>query len=181
MFLHKVYNCLAVTIIPALTCRDGHMTIDQLGSIGEVIGGIAVVASLIALIFQMRQNTKAVRAASVQAANLSIGNTIALVGQNPENADVFYRGLMLPDELSESETVHFTALLTGVFVNCDAMYWDHRSGILPYEVWEREISVLKFYSGNPGGKRVWSFVAENMVSKPFAKYVEANIIDSGEV
>ena len=72
---------------------------------------------------------------------------------------------MSPDKLSESEVTHFTVLLTGIYLNCDAMYWDHRSGVLPPEVWDRELSVLRFHIGTPGGKQVWQFSAENMLTK----------------
>lgn len=36
------------------------MTLEQLANIGELIGGLAVVASLIYLAIQIRQNTKIV-------------------------------------------------------------------------------------------------------------------------
>jgi hypothetical protein len=42
------------------------MTVEQMRSVGAVIGGIAVVISLVALTFQMRQNTKAIHAESAR-------------------------------------------------------------------------------------------------------------------
>ena len=44
------------------------MTLSDLGSIGELIGGVAVVVSLIYVALQIRQNTRAIRASSHQSA-----------------------------------------------------------------------------------------------------------------
>ena len=40
------------------------MTLSDLGSLGEFVGSIAVVLSLIYLAFQIRQNTKSIRAST---------------------------------------------------------------------------------------------------------------------
>ena len=53
------------------------MTISELGSLGEFVGSLAVVVTLIYLTTQLRQNTKAVRAASTQALDRSITGNIA--------------------------------------------------------------------------------------------------------
>ena len=43
------------------------MNILELGAIGELVGGVAVMVTLIYLAVQVRQNTKIVRASSMQA------------------------------------------------------------------------------------------------------------------
>ena len=60
------------------------------------------------------------------------------MSQNPQNADVAHRGLFSYDDLSESEQTHFNFMLSVVYSHFDAMYWAHRAGTLPPEVWERE-------------------------------------------
>ena len=145
----------------------------ELGSLGEFVGAIGVVLSLIYLATQIRQNTRAVRSASVQAATLSTGNTVATMGNSPQNADVFHRGLRSYDELSESEQTHFTIMVSGVFTNCDARYWDYQNGLLPQEVWNREQQLLRFYLESEGGHQVWRIARRSLVSRPFADFVAA--------
>jgi len=48
------------------------MTLEDLGNIGEFVGAIGVVASLIYLALQTRQNTRAVRVASFRQISESI-------------------------------------------------------------------------------------------------------------
>jgi hypothetical protein len=43
------------------------LTLQDLGSLGELIGGIAVVASLIYLALQIRQNTRSTHASMAQS------------------------------------------------------------------------------------------------------------------
>jgi hypothetical protein len=60
------------------------MTLEQLGSLGEIIGAIAVVASLVALAFQMRQNTKAIHAQAARDAEAIWGTFYFEVGKDKE-------------------------------------------------------------------------------------------------
>lgn len=149
------------------------MSIQDLGSLGELLGAIGVIVSLIYVASQIRQNTRAIRSSSVQAATLSTGQTVALMGQSPQNADVFYRGMRSYDELSESEQTHFMIMVSGVFTNCDAMFWDHQHGLLPPEVWDRAQRLVQFYLERPGGQRVWRVARRSLVSRPFADFVES--------
>ncbi len=149
------------------------MSIQELGSLGELVGAIGVILSLIYLATQIRQNTRAIRSSSIQAATLSTGQTVALMGQSPQNADVFYRGMRSYDELSESEQTHFTIMVSGIFTNCDAMYWDHKQGLLPPEVWDRAQRLVQFYLERPGGQRVWRVARRSIVSRPFADFVDS--------
>jgi len=90
------------------------VTIQDYGSIGELIGAIATVATLAYLAFQIRQNTVSVRAASA-AANLGALNAISsLIGQSQETSDLYYKGLLDPDSLTDSETWRFF-MLVGIY------------------------------------------------------------------
>ena len=151
------------------------MTIQELGSLGELVGAIGVILSLVYLATQIRQNTRTVRSSSIQASNLTIGNTIALMGQTPQNADVLYRGMRSYDELSGPEQTHFLLMVAGVFVNCDAMYMNYREGVLPPEVWEREQRTLRVFLSAPGGHRVWAAVQHTIVTQPFADFVSTHL------
>src|SRR5665213_4361095 len=50
-----------------LLSGDHHMTLTDLAAIGSFISGVAVVVTLVFLLLQTRQNTRAIRAAASQA------------------------------------------------------------------------------------------------------------------
>lgn len=76
------------------------MNIQDLGALGEVVGAIAVVVSLIYLATQIRQNTRQI-SMSVESARLaafertveSSNQAREILFTNPEIADLFLRGL----------------------------------------------------------------------------------------
>jgi hypothetical protein len=157
----------------------GKVTIEDLGSLGEIIAAVATVATLGYLAIQIRQNTRATHASSVQDAGTGLVNAVSLMSQNPQNADVVHRGLFSYDDLSESEQTHFIFMISVAYSHFDAMYGAHRAGTLPPEVWEREQSLLRFYLSTPGGRRAWQVILKGLATRPFAEFAETTIRRDG--
>jgi hypothetical protein len=151
------------------------VTIQDLGSLGELIAAGATVVTLVYLATQIRQNTRATRASSVQNAASGLVNAVGLMSQSPQNADVMHRGLGSQDDLSEAEQTHFAFMLSVAFSHFDGMYWAHREGTLPPEIWEREQSLLRFYLSTPGGRWAWRGRLESLATRPFAEFVATTI------
>jgi hypothetical protein len=151
------------------------VTIQDLGSLGELIAAGATVATLVYLATQIRQNTRATRASSVQDAASGLVDAVGLMSQSPQNADVAHRGLGSYEDLSESEQTHFIFMLSVVFSHFDGMYWAHREGTLPPEIWEREQSLLRFYLSTTGGRWAWRVRLKSLATRPFAEFVTTTI------
>jgi hypothetical protein len=83
------------------------MTIEQFGSIGEVVGAIATVATLLYLAVQIRQNTRTVRSASISSYVQASGNVMTMLAENAEVCDLYYKGLESPNLLTDSERRRF--------------------------------------------------------------------------
>ena len=62
------------------------MNIQDIGAIGEVVGAIAVVVTLIYLATQIRQNNQLLRSGSRQAL---VTNDVTSLAANLQNSDVF--------------------------------------------------------------------------------------------
>jgi len=98
------------------------MSIQDWGAIGEIIGAIAVVASLVYLAAQIRQNTQQIvhsvesnRLAAFER-NIAAGNRIReLIILNPELADLFMRGLKSYAELKPTDDLRFAMLMRNMF------------------------------------------------------------------
>ena len=86
------------------------MNWEAVGAVGEIVGAIAVVITLIYLARQMRQNSSALRSTTAQSANemaFSVYNPI--VANEYGLADILLRGLRDPELLSDLEMARFTA------------------------------------------------------------------------
>jgi hypothetical protein len=87
------------------------MTLSQLADLGEFIGGIAVLATLIYLALQLRQNTKqleqngvAARLTAYHQANEQSWLAVLAIAQDSELSDIVARGLADPASLDAKGT-----------------------------------------------------------------------------
>ena len=76
------------------------MTLEDLGNLGDFLGGIAVIVTLIYLVVQIRQNTKLLRKSAEQMIRSDSTAVVSLAAQSPENAALYHKGLGDPDGLS---------------------------------------------------------------------------------
>ena len=115
------------------------MTIDQMGSIGEVIGGIAVVISLVALTFQMRRNTKAIHAESARDAESTWAAFYLEIAKDVRLSNLatrLIRGENV-DKFDEDELSQVFYILRCIWSHLQSEYYLYREGSLEKEVWRR--------------------------------------------
>jgi hypothetical protein len=87
------------------------MTIENLGNIGEFVAAIATLITLAYLAVQIRQNTRAVRAASHHSVTDSFNHINAIIGTDPAAARIFRLGLEGLENLDEDEQFSFAFLM----------------------------------------------------------------------
>ena len=77
------------------------MNLNDLANIGQVIGAVAVVVSLIYVAYQIRQNTNAVRAATAQSVHEHFASWYHLLASDESLSQVVIDGLKDYGSLSE--------------------------------------------------------------------------------
>lgn len=145
------------------------MTLEDLGNIGEFVGAIGVIVTMIYLAYQIRQNTRQLeqnalnaRAAAVNASLLSAReNRLAIFG-SAEVSEILVRGLADPAKLDEVEQYRFRMVIQNA---TDAMMVTHaETAITGYspEVWETQgVNLARRIIGSAGGRWFWkSYRAE---------------------
>ncbi|MDX1495002.1 MAG: hypothetical protein R3253_13120 [Longimicrobiales bacterium] len=119
------------------------MNLQDLGNLGEFVGAIGVVVSLVYLARQMIHNTASVRAASY---NSMVENSIRLLEhafRESEFADFLARAEADPSSLSPAEMVRWDAYMTAVFRHFGNMQYAHRVGTLDAQMWLSYRATLK--------------------------------------
>jgi hypothetical protein len=147
--------------------------LDALGNLGDFIGGIAVVITLIYLAVQVRQNTRAIRVATMQSSMLaaqSIGN---LPAQDRDLARVVRVGLTTPDELDEDEFQQLRYFLMSMLRVHEDMFVQHQAGVVDDETWLARSSSLKTIFSMPGGRRIWE--AASAYRDDFKAWLESEL------
>ena len=118
-------------------------SLPALGNIGEFIGAIAVVISLIYLARQTIHNTRSVQAASF---NSMVQNSIRLLEhsfRDSEFAAFYERAERDPDALSLDEKIRWDSYMTSVFRHFGNLIYQNRVGALDHQMWEAYRETLK--------------------------------------
>jgi hypothetical protein len=82
---------------------------EAIGAIGEVVGGVAVIATLLYLAIQIRQNAQSVRNAASLSVNEGLAEINRRLSNDAEFADLWLRGLKDYRGLTNVERARFAA------------------------------------------------------------------------
>ena len=112
--------------------------VETLGDLGDFLGGIGVIVTLLYLATQVRQNTKLLRAQAMAAtaqAGVSFNN---LLGTHPAAARVFQVGLERFNDLSEEEQRQFINLLRAMFTGYQHTFHQFEDGLVDESIWDQD-------------------------------------------
>ncbi len=112
------------------------MTLNELGSLGEFISGLAVVVTLIYLALQIRHNTRAVRSSMHQDMVESTLRIAESVSDNPDVGRIVLKANEDYDGLTKEEFVRFEAYAERVFGNFESVFYSYRNSMIEQDLWE---------------------------------------------
>ena len=147
-------------------------TAQLLGNFGEFFGAIAVVATLIYLSVQIRQNTAATQATSRDSVAKARQDFLLRIGSDAATGELFHRGLFSQDSLEPREQLRFGMLIYAMFEQHESAYSQWKSGVLADTDWAKSEKIIRDYLAQPGAKKEWGRLAESF-SKEFRDFVES--------
>ena len=152
------------------------MNWDAIGAIGELIGGAAVIATLIYLAIQLRQSTKGIRAQSYYNVVSGKNALYRELGSNKELFNILSQGLAADpplDSITDGARAH---LIFYAFMNeFETTYLLYKADAVEEEIWLRDKAQMAGMIGFPGMINWWSlakqyfhedFVVEVAATKP---------------
>jgi hypothetical protein len=151
------------------------MSLNDLANLGQVIGAIAVVISLIYVALQIRQNTNAVRSATAQTVHEHFSNWYNLVAADAELARIAANGLRDYSSLSEQERVRFVATFMSFISYSQNAFLKWREGLLKPALWLGWEQVMMNLFGAPGGKALWK-ERSYLFGEEFRCYIENDLM-----
>ena len=136
------------------------MNWEAIGAIGEIVGAVAVVLSLIYLAAQIRQNTQQVeeqcrtqRQNSLLGARSSFTEWRSLVIQDPTIATIWRKANRGLELLNEEERTQLDFLLVDFFWAHATIWIQMKEGLVDEPLWDMSRSNVAIYAGP--GVRVW--------------------------
>ena len=151
------------------------MTLADLGNLGELVGAIAVIGSLLYLATQIRQNSKLLRASAIQSDASNSAASLSTIAQDLSTATVLMKGLGDLRSLSGGEAAQCSALLYLVFIEIQSSYLLHCEKAIPEGLWQSKIAVAQFYLRTPGVREWWK-AGHELLDRDFVRYVERELL-----
>ena len=147
------------------------MSLEQLANIGEFIGGIAVIASIIYLAIQIRQNTKLVKSSTL-ATNTQNWSSMLVNLASLDKSDAYMNGMLGKEDISPAQFLQFIQIARAMLVSFETQYHQYLEGALDKQIYlgyERACrdQILAF----PGFQMVWKITRDGF-SPQFAELVD---------
>lgn len=107
------------------------MSIQDIGSIGELLAALATLGTLIYLAAQIRQNSKMMRANTKQAISDSTQSLLYTMNEDPET----FRKLLSGEEMDEIEKMRVWIFMRATLRGFETQLFHYRSGLLDEQEW----------------------------------------------
>ena len=129
------------------------MTIAELGAIGELVGGVAVIASLLFVGMQIRQGN----ATDQLSANLGLQSSHnETVGLLIADTGLLLEGLGGFNQLPEPERLRVAGILYTLYAHAELVFQQRQHGLIASDTADRHFGWLFWVHSWPGPREWWN-------------------------
>jgi hypothetical protein len=139
-----------------------------------LVANIAVVAGIVFLAIEIRQNNELLRSESRQSL---VANDVTSLTANLENADVFAK-LVSGEGLSAEYQLRLSFMYALDLRNREFEYFQYTNGLLDEETWlsYRQVILINHSAGH--GETWWDEIGRGIVDPEFAKLIDELLVDA---
>ena len=153
------------------------MNWDAVGAIGEVAGAIGVIATLIYLSVQIRQNTRAMRGATLDS--ITERKQFELRWSS-DISQAWRKSIIAPSSLTDDESWQITEWMTAAFVARQNEYFQFKQGLIDAEAWKQSEKVIQMALSSEWGQAWWREFGPTTFLDSFIAVVN-RIVDESEL
>ena len=130
------------------------MSLLEWGALGELIGGAAIIISLIYVGIQVRQNTMAQRLSTSHQIAEDLADVYLFPSGSNEMAQIFIDGLS-GNELKGPAHMRFYGYLHKFFRTMENAHYQFQYGALEWDAFEGVTRQFQYIVSTPGGQTYW--------------------------
>jgi hypothetical protein len=150
------------------------MNWDAIGAIAEMIGGIAVLITLVYLAIQVRHASRIQRQTLLTNQTAHWVANCQTLGSHPELNQSWHKALR-GDDLTREERWQWGIMLYGVILDFEEMYHLQKEGY-EYEFrWESIKRALRIYLTTPAGEHWWSAAKNQYFDPEVVGYIDTSV------
>ena len=148
----------------------------RIALIVEILGGIAILISLIFVGIQLKENTKATRSSTATATIGTMTDWYVTMGTNAEASSGFWKFLSNPESMQKDEQLQHIYVLHGLLLTFQNSYYLAQEGTLDERIPESLNQVIIGVKDQPGFQLYWK-ARKSIFFKEYREYVD-QIMDS---
>jgi len=150
------------------------MNWSAIGAIGEIIGAVAVVVSLVYLAVQIRQSSAVTKSMAIQNWASTSALEKSAVFSDPEFAALVVRGYADYDSLNGIDQRRFRNFYIQTMNSFELLFFQLQNGTIDAMFFEgKKGSYLQLFK-HPGAHKLWDLLAEIQWDVRFRAYVDEN-------
>lgn len=147
------------------------MNWDAVGAIGEIVGALAVVMTLIYLAVQVRQSTNATQAVSIQTASSLDQEFLLALGTDQSRALLWAAYLSAPESLTDEQRLQGAYLMASFVRRLENIYIQQRLGALSKEGWESRQAMFNGIARSAGYAAYLDSPPGGFINEDFRRYM----------
>jgi len=106
------------------------MNLQDFASVAEIMGGVAVVVSLIYVGLQLKDSTSAVRSGAASDATMAMQSWYLEMGSNRQASDIWFNAVTSPEPLPTHDEFQFMMSMHAVILGMQNSYLLSKEGML---------------------------------------------------
>jgi hypothetical protein len=149
------------------------VTLQDASALVQIGANLAVVASVLFLVFQSRLGIKMLREAAERNHMDKHQSVSRLIAENPQLADLWSRGSKSGiAKLTDTERVQFINFFTYVLRIWEELFLQHRRGLIDDVMWRANVRILRDTKATPGAIDGWA-VRRHLFTETFQQFYDA--------
>ncbi len=136
------------------------MNWDAIGAIGEIVGAVAVVASLVYLATQIRNQNRESRLAAMHEVSSDFRETTSMI-LDRDLARIFVKAIESFESLTDEELLRLLLLITTIYRSWEEAFIRHDIGHLDSRAWKPMLSYYTLIASTPPARKVWEMRKEH--------------------
>jgi hypothetical protein len=144
---------------------------EAISAIGQIVGALAVVISLIYLAREVHRNARATRRAAMSSALDAAIRKFDQLAEHPDLAEVWHRGLEDFESLEGVDRTRFISYMHASFRTVEDAYYQHLEGHIDPRRWRGLEAVMREINTTPGVQAWWRSHSHWFGGGEFAKFI----------
>jgi hypothetical protein len=152
--------------------RGDDVTLQEASALVQIGANLAVVASVLFLVFQSRLGIQMLREAAERNHMDKHQSVSRLIAENPQLADLWARGSKSGTaKLTDTERVQFINFFTYVLRIWEELFLQHSRGLIDDVMWKANVCILRDTKALPGAIDGWA-VRRHLFTEAFQQFYD---------